>query len=70
LQSRRKRAAIGVFEGETAKTVDKITPGETGYVRFKGELWQAKSDTEIEANAKVIIVGKDETTLKVKPKNG
>lgn len=69
IETRRKKVAIGVFIGETAKTIDRIEPGKTGYVRFKGALWQATSDTTIEANTKVEIIGKDETILKVKPKN-
>jgi len=68
IQVRRKRAAVGVFIDETAKTVDRITPDKPGYVRFKGELWHAKSDTTIEPNTKVIVIEKDESTLKVKPK--
>lgn len=64
---RRKKAKVGVFVGEKAKTVDEITPEKPGYVRFKGELWQAKSDSIIQANTKVIILEKDESTLIVKP---
>lgn len=62
-----EKKAIGVFEGEIAKTVDSISPGKNGYVRFRGELWKATSDTVIEANKKVIIVKKDESLLVVKP---
>jgi membrane-bound serine protease (ClpP class) len=69
MQVRNKKKAMGTFVGETAKTVDKITPEKTGYVRFKGELWEAKSNFIIEPKKKVIIVEKDETTLKVKPKS-
>lgn len=69
LEARRKRVAIGLFSGETAKTVDRITPDKPGYVRYKGELWQATSDTTIEPNTKVIIIEKNETTLKIKPKD-
>jgi len=69
LEARKKKAAIGVFSGEIAKTVDRITPENPGYVRHKGELWQATSDVIIEPNTKVVIVGKDESTLKVKPKD-
>ena len=69
LQIRKKKATVGTFIGEKAKTIDKITPDTPGYVRFKGEYWQAKSDTTIEPNTKVIIIDKDETTLIVKPKN-
>ena len=68
LQIRKKKAAVGTFIGEKAKTIDKITPDKPGYVRFKGEYWQAKSDTTIEPNTKVIIVNKDESTLVIKPK--
>jgi len=68
LKIRKKKKAVGVFVGEAAKTIDKITPDESGYVRFKGEYWQAKSDTTIEPNTKVIILKKNETVLIVKPK--
>ncbi len=68
LQIRKKKAAVGTFIGEKAKTIDRITPGKPGYVRFKGEYWQATSDITIEPNTKVIIVEKDEITLKVEPK--
>jgi len=69
LKIRKKKTAVGTFIGEKAKTIDQITPDKPGYVRFKGEYWQAKSDTTIEPNTKVVIVGKDGTTLIVKPKN-
>jgi membrane-bound serine protease (ClpP class) len=68
IQVRKKKTVIGTFVGETAKTVDKISPFQSGYVRFKGELWQATSDSIIEPNTKVIVIEKDESTLKVKPK--
>ncbi|MEA3457940.1 MAG: nodulation protein NfeD [Candidatus Thermoplasmatota archaeon] len=68
LQIRKKKKAVGVFVGEYAKTIDKITPDEPGYVRFKGEYWQAKSDMTIEPNTKVVILKKDESVLIVKPK--
>jgi membrane-bound serine protease (ClpP class) len=68
VQIRKKKAAVGIFVGEPAKTIDRISPDKTGYVRFKGELWHAKSDMIIEPNKKVIILQKEESTLKVKPK--
>ena len=68
IQAKKRKAAIGMFIGEEAKTIDRITPDKPGYVRFKGEYWQATSDMIIETNSKVIIVGKDESTLKVKLK--
>ena len=66
LQIRKKKAQVGTFIGEKAKTIDRITPEKPGYVRFKGEYWEARSDTIIEPNTKVTIVDKDETTLIVK----
>jgi membrane-bound serine protease (ClpP class) len=68
IQVRKKKAAVGVFVGEIAKTIDRISPDKSGYVRFKGELWHARSDNIIEPNKKVIILQKEESTLKVKPK--
>jgi membrane-bound serine protease (ClpP class) len=67
LQIRKKKSSMGKFAGETAIAIERITPEKTGFVRFKGEYWQAKSDTVIETNTKVVIVDKDETTLIVKP---
>ena len=64
---RNKKKAIGTFEGEQAVTVDRITPEIKGYVRYKGELWQARSTVYIEPNTKVLILQKDESTLIVKP---
>ena len=69
LQIRNKKRAIGIFIGEKAKTIDRITPGEPGYVRFKGEYWQARSDTTIEQDTNVVIVDKDESVLIIKPKD-
>lgn len=67
LKAKRKKIAVGTFIGETAKTIDRITPSKQGYVRFKGEHWKATSDTIIEPDTKVIVVDKEESVLKVKP---
>jgi len=69
LQIRNKKKAVGTFVGEKARTVDRITPEKTGFVIFKGEYWEATSDTVIESNAKVLIVGKEESKLIIKPIN-
>jgi membrane-bound serine protease (ClpP class) len=68
LQIRKKRPSVGTFAGEKAVVIDRITPGKPGYVRFKGEYWQATSDVPIDPNTPVVIVGKDETVLVVKPR--
>ena len=67
LQIRKKKPSLGKFIGEQAVTIEQISSTKPGFVRFKGEYWQAKSDIVIETNTKVVIVEKDETTLIVKP---
>jgi membrane-bound serine protease (ClpP class) len=67
VQIRKKKPSMGKIIGEQAVTIEPISPTKTGFVRFKGEYWQAKADIVIEVNTKVIIVDKDETTLIVKP---
>ncbi|HWR26978.1 MAG TPA: nodulation protein NfeD [Candidatus Thermoplasmatota archaeon] len=67
LQIRKKKPSLGKFIGEQAVAIEQLSPMKTGFVRFKGEYWQAKSDTVIETNTKVVIVDKDETILIVKP---
>lgn len=67
IKIRKKKSPLGKFVGETAVVIEQITPEKTGFVRYKGEYWQAKSDTKIEINTKVSIVDKDETILVVKP---
>jgi membrane-bound serine protease (ClpP class) len=67
IEIRKKKKAVGVFIGEKAVTVDELTVDKKGYVRFHGELWYAESDTTIEKDSKVLIVGKDGATLKVEP---
>ncbi|VVB61984.1 Membrane-bound protease [uncultured archaeon] len=67
LQIRKKKSTVGKFTGEQAVAIEPIAPDKPGFVRFKGEYWQAKSDSVIKTNTKVVIVDKDETTLIVKP---
>ena len=68
LEIRKKKKATNVYIGGKATAIDKITPGKPGYVRYKGEYWKATSDDTIEQDSKVIIVGRDESILKVKAK--
>jgi len=69
LEVRKKKRVVGEFIGETALTVDRLNPGEIGYVRFKGELWQASSEQIIEKNTKVMISRKDGAVLYVFPQD-
>jgi membrane-bound serine protease (ClpP class) len=68
LQIRTKKKAIGVFEEETAITTDRITPDKPGYIKYKGELWKAKSKEYIEPDTKVRIIKKDDFYLIVESK--
>ena len=67
VEVRKKKKAVGVFVGEQAVTVDEIFPQKKGYIRFHGELWSAESEMEIKKDMKVVIIGKDGATLKIKP---
>jgi membrane-bound serine protease (ClpP class) len=67
LQIRKKKSSVGKFAGEKAVAIERITPEKPGFVRYKGEYWQAKSEAVIETNTKVLIIEKDETMLIVKP---
>jgi membrane-bound serine protease (ClpP class) len=67
LEIRKKKQAIGVFTGETAETIDAIGPGKKGYVRFRGELWNAKAESFIPVGTKVTIDKKDGSVLTVHP---
>lgn len=65
LEVRKKKKAVGVFEGETAETVDAIGQGKPGYIRFRGELWKAKAETFIPVATKVVIEKKEGSTLHI-----
>ena len=69
MQVRMKKPVIGEgVVGDIAETIDEMTPGATGYVRYQGEYWMAKSEESIEAKTKVIITGKDGPVLIVRAK--
>ena len=63
VEVRRKRPEIGEMIGDIAKVTEKITPKKTGYVEYKGEMWQAKSSKKIEKGEEVIIKGKEGPVL-------
>lgn len=65
---RKKKPALGRFEGEEAETLDEISPSKTGYVKYRGEYWLAKSDERIPARRKVVIEKKEGTVLVVSEK--
>jgi membrane-bound serine protease (ClpP class) len=67
MEIRRKKPVIGDIIGDTARTIDEITPEGKGFVRYQGEMWRAKSDENIEPGRKVVIKGKDGPVLLVEP---
>lgn len=68
MQIRRKKPVIGEIAGDVAETIDVITPEATGFVRYQGEYWKARSEEMIEPGTKVVITGKDGAVLIVRVK--
>lgn len=65
---RKKKPVIGEFIGEFAQTIDPLGPEKTGFVRYRGEYWKARSEEEIEPETEVEIIGKVREVLLVKRK--
>jgi len=63
---RRKPFQAGVV-GEEAEVEGEIAPGKDGFVRFKGELWKARSKVKVAGGSRVKIVGKEGPVLIVEP---
>ncbi len=67
MEIRMKKPVIGQdIVGDMAETIDPITPETTGYVRYQGEYWMARSEESINAKTKVVITGKEGPVLKVR----
>ncbi len=56
------------FIGQEAVVVEKITPKNHGRVEFHGSTWNAEAGETINPGRNVIITGKKNITLIVKPK--
>ncbi|AKB65848.1 hypothetical protein MSMAS_2652 [Methanosarcina mazei S-6] len=65
---RKKKPVIGTIIGDTARTIDAVSPEKAGFVRYKGEYWKARSEEEIEVDQEVEIIGKEREVLVVKRK--
>jgi membrane-bound serine protease (ClpP class) len=65
---RKKKPVIGSIIGDTARTIDPLGPGKSGFVRYSGEYWQARSEEEIGVKEEVEIIGKEREVLLVKRK--
>jgi membrane-bound serine protease (ClpP class) len=66
MQVRRRKPTLGEIVGGVAETIDVITPEATGFVRYQGEYWKARSEERIEPGKKVVITGKDGPVLVVR----
>src|SRR5207249_10786269 len=64
-QIRRRAAIVGMMMGRPAAVVEGLRPGENGYVRHRGELWQATAAETLSAESKVYIQGVDGIVLRV-----
>ena len=68
-KSVKKRTTVLEFVGQVAVAIDEVGPGESGFVRFHGEYWKARSDYTVPPGQKVKIVARDGLTLIVEPIN-
>jgi membrane-bound serine protease (ClpP class) len=66
-KARRLKPVLGRLVGETANTLDEITPSKPGYVMFRGEYWKARSTSTLARGQKVLIKSKEGPVLLVEP---
>ncbi len=62
---RRRRPTVGELHGEPATAQEPLAKDVKGYVRMKGELWQAVADTDVPAGTRVYVVGAEGLLLHV-----
>lgn len=62
---RRRKPTVGELVGEPATTEEPLRKGEKGYVRFKGELWQAVAEEDVPTGTKVYVTRADGLVLHV-----
>jgi len=54
------------FTNKQAVVTEKIVPPSRGRVSFRGTIWDAESEEEIDVDKPVLIIGKESICLKVK----
>lgn len=62
---RARKPTVGEFVGEPVMAEEPMRKGEKGYVRFKGELWQALADEDVPAATRVYVTQADGLLLHV-----
>ena len=66
LRARMQKPIFGLLVGERVQVIEDLTPEKSGYVRYHGEYWQARSNESIKAGSTAEIVQKDGPVLIVK----
>lgn len=69
LKAKSRKPLISDIIGEEVKVIEEIQPNKTGFVRYKGEYWKAKSDETLKPGTTAIVVDKEGPILIVKPKS-
>jgi membrane-bound serine protease (ClpP class) len=64
-QARRVTTGRRGLVGRRAVALERLAPA--GQVRYGGEIWNARSDSEVAAGAEVLITGVEGLTLRVRP---
>jgi membrane protein implicated in regulation of membrane protease activity len=55
------------YMGKLATVTETIMPGREGKVSYRGSVWTAVADSEIQKDSTVTIIGREGICLKVKP---
>lgn len=66
-RAKRKKPFIKEVIGSEVESIEDIEDGKMGFVRFKGEYWQARAEGNIKAETKALVIKKDGPRLIIKP---
>ncbi len=66
LKVSRAKPYIWKLEGAIGEALDDIKPEKPGFIIIEGEYWKATSEEEIRKGDKVIVIGKEDHTLKIR----
>ncbi len=67
IRAKRKKPFIKGVIGSEVEAIEDIEDGKIGFVRFKGEYWQARAEGNIKAETKALVIKKDGPRLIIKP---
>jgi len=63
-----KKPLFREMAGEEVMAVDRIGPRKSGFVRYKGELWEAKSNVWVKKGGTAVVTRKYGSMLEIAPK--